>query len=204
MNINFYMKIERCGHTSFISHKCIYLYTTRNRSKMAYVVVRNNDKSHFNILVNTDTKGRMFTSSSVLYRCLDNNFDMLENITQRVVQMEANEVIKSVQKIGREENKNLRKAAYQVFDELGWDQDKFDTGFDFINESTYERIPDDLKFQYSDIIEEAFFTMGCRVSFYTFLREHTDGNIKAKSHMSELLKDMLFGIKLEEQLKSFS
>jgi len=170
---------------------------------MAYQVVRNTDKSHFNMLVDTNSKGRIFTSTTVLYRCLQFNFDVVENITQRVVQMDANDVIKSLQKMGRDENRNLRKVAYQVFDELGWDQDKFDTGFDFINESSYDRIPDELKFQYTDIIEEAFFTMGCRISFNKFLREHTEGSLKAKSHMAELLKDMLFGIKIQEQLKAF-
>jgi hypothetical protein len=170
---------------------------------MAYQVIRNNGKSHFNMLVDTTTKGRVFTSTSILYRCLTSNFDVVENITQRVVQMDANEVIKSVQKMGREENRNLRKVAYQVFDELGWDQHKFDIGFDFINESSYDRIPDELKFQYTEIIEEGFFTMGTRVCFYKFLREYTEGNIKAKRHVSELLKDMLFGINIQERLKAY-
>lgn len=171
---------------------------------MTYQVVRNDDKSHFNILVDTQTKGRVFTATTILYRCLEYNYDLVENITQRVVKMEVNDVIKSVQQMGRKENRNLRKAAYEVFDELGWDQDKFDTGFDFVNESSYERIPDDLKFLYTEIIEEAFFTMGCRVSFYKFLREHTEGSIKAKSHIKELLKDILYGIKLYEQVKCFA
>lgn len=186
---------------SFISRKCV-ASNQNTQFIMTYQVVRNNN-SHFNILVDTETKGRVFTTSTILYRCMGANIDVVENITQRVVKMEATDVIKSVQQMGREENRNLRKAAYQVFDELGWDQDKFDIGFDFVNDSSYERIPDDLKFQYTELIEEAFFTMGCRVSFYKFLREHTEGSIKAKSHIKELLKDMLLGIRLLEQIKTF-
>lgn len=169
---------------------------------MSYIVVNQVDKSHFNILVNKTSNERVFTPTSILYRCLS-NFDVVENITQRVVKMEANDVIKSVQQKGREENKNLRKAAFQVFDELSWDQDKFDTGFDFVNESSYERISDDIKLQYTALIEEAFYTMGCRMSFYKFLRQHTEGSMTAKHHMAELLRDMLYGIKLEERLKIY-
>lgn len=170
---------------------------------MLYSVVHQTNKSHFNILLDKTSNGRVFTPSSILYRCLKSNFDVVDNITQRVVKMEADDVIKSLQRKGREENKNLRKAAYQVFDELGWDQDKFDTGYDFVNESSYDRIPDDIKLQYTACIEEAFFTMGCRVSFYNFVREYTEGSMKAKRHMAELLRDMLFGIRIEEQLKIF-
>ena len=168
---------------------------------MAYAVVLNKEVSHFNILVDTTTKSRVFTPTSILYRCLESNKDVVENITQMVVKMQGDEVIKSVQMKGREDNKNLRKAAFEVCDELGWDQDKFDVGFEFIYESSYERIPDKIKFQYMDIIEEAFYTMGDRVDFYKFIRSYTEGNIKAKQHMTELLKDMLLGIKIDEQFK---
>lgn len=166
---------------------------------MAYTVVISKDVSHFNILVNKSTKTRVFTPTSILYRCLDAKNDVVENISKMVTKMQGDEVIKSIQMKGREDNKNLRKAAFQVFDELRWDQDKFDVANDFVSESSYERIPDELKFQYTDIIEEAFYTTGDRVDFYKFIRNYTDGNIKSKEHMTELLKDMLLGLKIDEQ-----
>lgn len=169
----------------------------------SYVVVPNKEKSLFNILVDKTTKTRIFTPTSLLYRSLSGNFDMVETINEKVMQIKEKETIKAIQQKGREENNNLRKAAFQVFDLLGWDQDKFDDGFNFIAESSYERIPDDLKFQHMDVIEEAFYTMGCRVNFYQFLRNYTDGSIKAKHQVAELLKDMIMGINIQNQLSAF-
>lgn len=169
----------------------------------SYAVVSCKEKSHFNILVDSSTKGRVFTTTSLLYRSLHHNYDVVETINQKLMKMQSQDTIKAIQQKGREENKNLKKVAFKVFDELGWDQDKFDTGFDFISESSYERIHDDLKFQHMDVIEEAFYTMGCRVSFYQFLRNYTEGSIKAKHHVAELLKDMILGLKIQEQLNAF-
>lgn len=169
---------------------------------MTYIVIDNKSNSHMNILVNKsiDKNERVFTNTSILYRVLSNNFDVVERITETVVKMQNNDVIKSVQKVGREQNKALKKVAYEVFDTLGWDQHLFDIGFDYINETYYDRITEDLKSQYADIIEEAFFTMQDRNSFYQFLRNYTEGSIKSKEHIVELLKDVLYGIKFNEMM----
>lgn len=170
---------------------------------MAYIVVNSQNKnSHFNILVDAMNKARVFTPTSALYRCLSSNFDVVENITRRVSKMQRQDVVKAIQLKGREENKKLRTAAFRVFDELGWDQPRFYVGYDFIYESYYERIPEDIKFQYADVIEEAFHTTTNRWDFYQFVREHVEGNLKAKHHMMELLQDMLLGIRIQDQLFS--
>jgi hypothetical protein len=170
---------------------------------MAYVVINNKAKSHLNILYNVEDNSRVFTASSVLYKCLSSNIDLVENITERMKKMQSNEVITSIQEQGRKENKKLRKIAFKVFDTLGWDQDCFDIGYDFICESFYERIPEDIKYEYTDTIEEAFFTTLNRKDFYKFVRNMTEGNLKAKHHMSELLTDMLAGLRIHEQITAY-
>lgn len=172
---------------------------------MAYVVIDNKSNSHMNILLNKsiDNNERIFTSTSILYRVLSNNFDVVENITEKVVRMQNNDVIKSIQKAGREQNKALKKIAFEVFDTLGWDQHQFNIGFDYINETYYDRISEDIKKQYTDMIEEAFFTMQDRNSFYQFLRDYTEGSIVSKKHMVELLKDILYGIKFNEMMNEY-
>jgi hypothetical protein len=158
-----------------------------------------------NILLNKsiDNSERVFTNTSILYRVLSNNFDVVENITEKVVKMQNNDVIKSIQEVGREQNKALRKAAFQVFDTLGWDQHQFDIGSDYIKGTYYDRITEDAKNEYADIIEEAFFTMPDRNSFYQFLRNYTEGSIKSKGHMVELLKDILYGIQFTEMMNKY-
>jgi hypothetical protein len=172
---------------------------------MTYVVIDNKYNSHMNILLNKsiDNSERVFTNTSLLYRVLSNNFDVVENITEKVVKMQNNDVIKSIQEVGRQQNKALKKAAFQVFDTLGWDQHQFDIGFDYIKDTYYDRISEDLKFQYTNVIEEAFFTMNNRNNFYQFLRDYTEGSIKSKGHMEELLKDILYGIKFNEMMNKY-
>lgn len=172
---------------------------------MAYVVIDNKSNSHMNIVVNKslDNNERVFTNTSLLYRVLSNNYDVVENITTRVVKMQNNEVIKSIQAVGRENNKLLRKAAFKVFDQLGWDQHQFDIGLDYIKETYYDKISEDVKPIYIDIIEEAFFTMPDRNSFYQFLRNYTEGSIKSKENMVELLKDILYGIQFNEMMNKY-
>lgn len=169
---------------------------------MAYTVIDNKSKSHINILINKDTKERVFTSTSILCHVLD-NFDVVQSITSKVVRMQNDEVIKSLQMFGREKNNDLRKMAFKVFDTLGWDQHQFDLGFDYINETYYDRISEDIKFEYTSIIEEAFFTMTDRNNFYQFLRDYTEGNVKAKEHMTELLQDMLYGVEFNEMMNKY-
>jgi hypothetical protein len=169
---------------------------------MNYFVINNKSNSHLNILVDKDTKKRVFTTATPLYLAT-NNYDIVENITARVMRMQSQEVFKSIQIIGREQNKALKKIAYQVFDTLGWDQHQFNIGFDYINGTFYERIPEDIKINYTNIIEEAFFTMIDRTSFYQFIRDFTEGNIKAKEHMTELLKDILYGIEFTEKMNAY-
>lgn len=168
---------------------------------MAYVVINNKSNSHMNIILNSNK--RVFTNASVLYRVLSNNFDVVENITKRVVKMQNNDVIKSIQTIGREHNKLLRKTAFHVFDAIGWDQHQFNIGFDYIKETFYDRISDDLKTMYVDVIEEAFFTMPDRNSFYQFLRDYTEGSIKSKENIVELLKDIMYGIKFNDMMNEY-
>ena len=170
---------------------------------MAYTVVGNKSRSHLNILYDVKSKSRIFTNTSLLYRCLASNIDVVDSITQLVVKSQNLDIIKDIQHIGREENKKLKKIAFQVFDVLGWDQHQFDIGFDFIKETSYERIPEDIKTSYTCIIEEAFFTMTSRKDFYSFLRNFTEGSIKSKQHMSELLKDILVGININEQINDY-
>lgn len=177
---------------------------------MAYVVIDNKSNSHMNIVFNKsiDNNERIFTNTSILYRVLSNNFDVVENITEKVVKMQQDDVIKSIQKVGRKQNKALKKAAFKVFDTLGWDQYQFDIGFDYIidigfdyiKDTYYERITEDMKYEYTDVIEEAFFTMDSRNNFYRFLRNYTEGSIKSKEHMVELLNDILYGIKFNDMM----
>jgi hypothetical protein len=169
---------------------------------MAYVVIDNKSNSHMNIILNKSINNneRVFTNTSILYRVLSNNFDVVENITEKVVRMQSKDVIKSIEAAGREQNKALKKVAFEVFDTLGWDQHPFNIGFDYIKGTYYEKITEDVKSQYTDIIEEAFFTMSNRNNFYQFLRNYTEGSIKSKEHMVELLKDLLYGIKFNEMM----
>lgn len=170
---------------------------------MDYVVIDNKSKSYTNILIKKDTKERVITEATYFYQTFSNNYDVVENILGKVSKMQKNDVIKSIQTVGREKNKALKKIAFQVFDTLGWDQHQFDLGFDYINETYYDRIPEEIKSDYADIIEEAFFTMPDRKSFYQFLRNYTEGSIKAKEHMVELLKDILYGIKFNEMMNQY-
>jgi len=170
---------------------------------MGYIVIDNKSKSHTNILVDEDTKQRVFTNTTILYNVLSNNYDVAESIMKKVVKMQNDDVLKSIQTVGRDTNKTLKKIAFKVFDTLGWDQHQFDMGFDYINETYYDRIPEDIKSVYADVIEEAFFTMQDRKSFYQFLRNYTEGSIKAKEHMIDLLKDLLYGIKFNEMMNQY-
>ena len=172
---------------------------------MAYVVIDNKSNAHMNIIFtkSIDNNERVFTNTSLLYRVLSNNFDVVENITERVIKMQNNEVMKSLQAVGREQNKALKKTAFQVVDALGWEQHQFDIGLDYIKETYYDRIPEDIKSVYVDIIEEAFFTMPDRQTFYQFLRNYTEGSIKSKEKMVELLKDLLYGIKFNDMMNKY-
>lgn len=169
---------------------------------MDYVVI-NNSNSHINILLNKETKQRVSTSTTYLYNLLSSKIDVVETITKKVTKMQQDDVIKSIQSIGREQNKALKKVAYLVFDTIGWDQYQFDIGFDYVKETFYDRIPEDIKYDYAGIIEEAFYTMSDRNQFYQFLRNFTEGNVKAKEHMTELLKDILYGIEFTQKINAY-
>jgi hypothetical protein len=173
--------------------------------QMDYIVVNNKSNSHTNILIKPSlfTKERVFTNTSILCHLLSDNIDVVEEITGRVVRMHKDEVIKSIQFVGREKNKVLKKMAFKVFDTLGWNQYQFDVGFDYIQGTFYDRITEDSKFEFSSIIEEAFFTMTDRNGFYQFLRNYTEGNMKAKEHMTELLKDILYGVEFNEMMNKY-
>jgi hypothetical protein len=155
-----------------------------------------------NIIINKSINNmeRVFTNTSLLYRVLSSNFDVVENITEKIVRMQNNDVIKSLQTAGREQNKALKKAAFEVFDAIGWDQHQFDIGYDYINDTYYDKISEEVKHEYANVIEEAFFTMDDRNKFYQFLRNYTEGSIKSKGHMVELLKDIMYGIKFNDMI----
>ena len=129
---------------------------------MAYVVIDNKSNSHMNIVFNKsiDNNERIFTNTSILYRVLSNNFDVVD---------------------------------------IGFDY-IIDIGFDYIKDTYYERITEDMKYEYTDVIEEAFFTMDSRNNFYRFLRNYTEGSIKSKEHMVELLEGILYGIKFNDMM----
>jgi hypothetical protein len=170
---------------------------------MDYVVIGNKSNSHTNILIKKDTKERVFTNTSILCSVLSDNLDVVDEITGRIVKMQNDKVIKSIQSVGREKNKILKKVAFKVFDTLGWDQHQFDIGLDYIQGTFYDRIPEDIKLTYTSIIEEAFFTMIDRNSFYQFLRNFTEGSVKSKEHMIELLKDILYGVQFNEMMNKY-
>lgn len=110
------------------------------------------------------------------------------------------DILKSIKEQGRDANRQLKKACFLFYDTVGWDQQNFELGFQYINDTFYERIPEDIKAWYISIIEEGFFTMSNRKFFHTFIRTVADGAICTKLNFVELLTDLLKGIKFQKML----
>jgi hypothetical protein len=142
------------------------------------------------------------SAESMLYRQLQNNLDITEIISQKVQAMKENEVIKSLQQEGRNVNRILRRMCYDFFDILGWDQYKFDIGYQWALNTAFDSINDTIKQDHLSMIEEAFFTMGTRDNFYKFLRDYAEGSIVSKKHIVMVLKDMLMGVAIEHSWRS--
>lgn len=167
-----------------------------------YVIVKT-DNAHMNIIVSTETKSRLFLSSaSVLYRGLSGNYDAVETIEKLVMVMNKNDMLNSLQRKGREANKQLRKVCFQIFDLYGWDQDKYHVGFDWVSETSFDGISDETKDFLLEIINTGWYTMHTRNDFYTFVRNGVEGNLACKKHATKILLDMMDGIHFEEQMAS--
>lgn len=156
--------------------------------------------SLYNIVIDPETKKRVFSSESLVYRCISQNRDITELITSKVTKMNKTETLQSLHALGRDANKKLRTQCFLFYDTIGWDQESFDIGFDFITETFYEKIPEDVKYQYLETIEEAFFTMSNRQKFHAFIRNAAEGSIATKNNFSELLSDLMEGVKIENML----
>jgi hypothetical protein len=165
----------------------------------SYVIVKATN-AHLNIAVSKDTKERMFLSAeSVLYRCLNGNFDMMDNICKRAnaLQFET-DVIKSVQQRGRAANSELRKECTRFFNNFGWEQEAFLCGFEWVKDTSFCDIDDEQKEWYLSIVEEAFYTTATKDMFYKLIRGAAEGSIVAKKHFVTIIQDIVYGIRFEE------
>lgn len=160
--------------------------------------------SHYRMVLDVNTRKRIFTQSTALYRCLQSNKDVTELIASKVQTMCHQEAFKSLQAAGREANKNLRTMCLTFHDTIGWDQDTFELGFEFITETFYERIPEDVKGHYLAVIEEAFYTMPNRHHFHKFIRDAAEGSINTKNNFRELLSDLIKGADVARMLEQLS
>lgn len=166
----------------------------------AYTIVKAQN-AHLNIAMSKDTKERMFLSAeSILYRCLDGNFDLMDDICKRAVVMQEKDLIKGVQKRGRAANVELKKECYKFFGHFGWDQEAFLSGFDWVAETSFCDISDEQRDWYLSIVEEAFYTTGSKDMFYRLIRDAAEGSIVAKKHFVTIIKDLVEGIHFEENL----
>lgn len=163
--------------------------------------------SHFNIVCkhveNDKIIQRIFTTTSLLYRGLNGNFDVTEKISNILKTQREAEVIKSIQQNGRKNNKALKSNAFKVFDQIGFDQEEFLKGYEYIEETGYASIDNDLREWYIKIIEEAFFTTTTRYDFYQFIRNASEGCIVTKKNFTMLLNELLVGIQFMDGLDAF-
>lgn len=167
---------------------------------MEYIVLKSASAAQpYKYIIDAESKQRLYMSAeSMMYRQLQNNFDVTQIIAQKVQAMKETEVIKSVQKQGRNVNHILRRTCYLFFDTLGLDQYKFDIGYKWALDTAFDSIDDTIKQDYLSMIEEAFFTMNTRDNFHKFLREYAEGSIVSKKHLVMILKDMLEGVAIED------
>lgn len=166
---------------------------------MEYIVLKSAYAQPYKYIIDAKSKERVYASAeSLLYRGLSNNFDLTQNIANRVKCMREQEVLKSIQQQGRDINRTLKCVCYRVFDTFGWDQYRFDVGYKWTLDTSFDSIDDAVKQEHLSMIEEAFFTMGSRENFHKFIREYAEGSIVCKKHLVALLKDMLEGISIEE------
>lgn len=146
---------------------------------------------------------RLFTTTSLLYRSLNGNYDVTEKISNILKKQGEAEVLKSIQQNGRKTNKALKSNSYKVFDLIGFNQEEFLKGFEYIQETWYDSIDNDLKHWYDDIIEEAFFTTTSRYDFYQFIRNASEGCIVTKKNFTMLLNELLVGIQFMDNLDAY-
>lgn len=166
---------------------------------MEYIVLKSAHAQPYKYIIDSKSKKRLFMGAeSILYRQLQNNLDVTHIIAQKIQAMKENEVIKSLQQQGRNVNRTLRRTCYHFFDTLGWDQYKFDIGYQWALNTAFDSIDETIKQEYLSMIEEAFFTMGTRENFYKFLREYAEGSIVSKKHLVAILEDMLEGVVIED------
>lgn len=167
---------------------------------MEYIVLKSASAAQpYKYIIDAKSKERLYMSTeSMMYRQLQNNFDVTQVIAQKVQVMKENEVIKSLQQQERTINRILKRTCYLVFDTLEWDQYKFDIGYKWALDTAFDSIDDTVKQEYLSKIEEAFFTMDTRDNFHKFLREYAEGSIVSKKHLVMVLKDMLEGVAIED------
>lgn len=172
----------------------------------SHIVVKSLN-SHFNIVckpvAGDKNIHRLFTTTSLLYRSFYGNYDITEKISNILKRQGEAEVLKSIQHYGRKNNKALRNNAFKVFDQIGYNQEEFLKGFEYIQHTWYYSIDDDLKHWYEDIIEEAFFTTTSRYDFYQFIRNASEGCIVTKKNFTMLLNELLVGIQFMDCLDAY-
>lgn len=161
--------------------------------------------SHFNIVCKPGDKSiqRVFSPTSLLYRSLNGNFDVTEKISNILKKQGETEVFRSIQQNGRKNNKALKSNAFKVFDQIGFDQEEFFKGYEYIEETWYKSIDNDLKEWYIKIIEEAFFTTTTRYDFHQFIRNSSEGCIVTKKNFTMLLNELLIGIQFMDGLDAY-
>ena len=164
-----------------------------------FYVIFKNEKSHFNILYEVEENKRRFTTPSLMYRLLGDNFDLTEEICKKVTTMQSKDVMKDVQQCGRYRNRALRKSAMDVFNRLNMDQEEFEKGFDWVCGTDYSCMTEQQQKWYLDIIEEAFFTKASADDFYQFIRDAAEGSMIAKRNFTELLSDIIIGIDFHDR-----
>lgn len=171
----------------------------------SYVIVKAKNVGAMSIAVSKDTKQRMFLSTtSVLYRRLDGNNDIVDAIEKRVVVANNQDVLKDIQRQGREMNKKLRKVCFQIFSRYGWDEEAFCVGLDWAAETSFDGLSDDTKAALIETIEIGWNTKPSSAEFYNFVRSSVEGSMIAKKQIINILLDMMEGIYTEELLSQNS
>lgn len=149
----------------------------------SYQVLKRN--AHFKLLVDTNSKRKLFTPRTLLYECLQNNYDLVEVVMQRIKTEQNKMTMKSLILTGRACNRELKRVAFDWFRAIGWNQEAFWHG----HKHVYETMKDesDSISQYLMTIEEGFYTLHNEHEFHTFLRNFVEGSIISKRKLINIL-----------------
>jgi hypothetical protein len=135
-------------------------------------------------------KERVYTPSSLLYKSLENNYDVTEKIMSIIERDQMSSTLKTLTRTGRICNNELRKSALAFFQVIGWDQPAFFAG----NARLLKTFPNqnNLFVECLSKVEEGFFTITNDKDFYIFIREFVEGSIVGKRLMINLLNAFVY------------